>query len=699
MESVECGAAALGIVLGYYGKYVPLEELRVACGVSRDGSKASYIVEAATQYGLNYKAYRKTLIEVQKLKGPFIVFWNFNHFLVIEGFTDKAVFLNDPSNGRRKISYEEFDESFTGVVIEFEPSIDFQPGGSPFSPQKSLNKWIKTGNKELMYLVYLGLLSIVPATVLPVFSKIFVDQVLIQHMTSWIFPILIVMLSFVGIKTIIEWIQLRLLKNLNVKLLTIYSSKFLIKILRLPSQFYLNRSATEVAGRISSIKDISNFITVDLATTFFSLFGVLFFSFVLFLYDIEMTLVTISLAIINFFMLSHFAKRRKGESQLLVQDEGKLMATTVNGLSMIETLKASGREEEFLRKWSGLQARVTNTTQKTAKISSYLNVLPQLLLALNLVVVLFWGGHKVMNGELTMGMLMAYTVFIQFFYQPIIALVRLASRVQELYGNLVRVDEILEKEEIDLKQKMVAEPIMDSSIEVKNMCFGFNIMQEPLFNNLNLNIQRGQKIAIVGPSGSGKSTLAKILSGIFTPWSGEIVYGGQSLDAISQKTLSNELAVVDQEIFIFQGRIKDVLTLWDTTVSEKDMIAACKDACIHEDIVERPNGYYEYLSEGGSNFSGGQRQRMEIARALIRNPRFLIMDEATSALDPNTEKEIDLNLKKRGCTTIFIAHRLSTIRDCDEIIVLDHGKIVERGTHEQLVKLDGMYACLVKTDG
>lgn len=696
METVECGAASLGIILGYFGKFVPLDELRTACGISRDGSKASYLVKAAKAYGLEYKAYKSNLEKLLLEKGPFIVFWKFNHFLVVEGFSRNQAYLNDPASGRRRVSLDEFDESFTGVVLKFEKGHGFQPGGKPFSAAGSLKKWIHTGKREFRMLAALGILAIFPGMVLPVFSKVFVDQLIVAGLSNWIWPFFWGMLGCILIKSAMEWMQISILEKLEIKFSALFGSAFLHKILSLPSQFYLNRSSTEVAGRMQALREVSTFITGDFASTLLGLTGLLFYFLILLFYNLPLALISAVLALTSFFLLYYMAKKKQNDSQLLAQDEGKLAAVTVNGFSMLETLRAGGREYEFLKKWNGLLARVVGIQQGIARLNSRLNILPQLLFTLNMIVILYWGGHLVMQGAMTMGVLLAFTVFIHAFYKPILDLVRLGTGIQELQGKLVRVDEMFEKE---LPETASGNETRagEKGLRIRGLDFGYNRMQEPLFRELEITINPGEQVAFVGSSGSGKSTLAKLITGIYRPWSGDIRLDGEDIHSLPESALAGRLAVVDQDLFFFEGKIRDILTLWNQEISEEEIIRACKDACIHDAIISRPLGYYGYLKEGGSNFSGGQRQRLEIARALMRNPDYLILDEATSALDPMTEKNILEKLRERACTIIHIAHRLSTIRDCDRIFVLEKGRIVEEGTHDQLIKLNGRYTTLVKS--
>jgi len=338
------------------------------------------------------------------------------------------------------------------------------------------------------------------------------------------------------------------------------------------------------------------------------------------------------------------------------------------------------------------------------------SVLPTLLSAFSSMLVLVIGGLRVMDGHLSIGMLVAFQGLMQSFLAPVNSLVSFGSSLQELEGNLVRLDDVLRnpidpqlkaesKGQEAMGEAKIQNPRLQGAIALHHLTFGYSRLAAPLIEDLNLQLKPGQRVALVGGSGSGKSTVAKLVSGLYEPWSGDISFDGQLREHISRQILTNSVAMVEQDILMFGGTVRENLTLWDATVPEKHLVQACRDAAIHEVILALPGGYDAELSEGAVNLSGGQRQRLEIARALVNNPAILVMDEATSALDTETEKIIDRNLRQRGCTCLIVAHRLSTIRDCDEIIVLERGKVAQRGTHEDLWQVDGVYSRLIRTEG
>lgn len=704
MEAVECGAAALAIVMGYYGKVVPLEELRVACGVSRDGSKASNIVKAARTYGFTARGFRREPSELRESTLPLIVFWNFNHFVVLEGFQKGLVYLNDPGSGPRTVSAEEFDQSFTGVVLEIEPGPDFKPGGQARGVIAGLKSRVSLSEPALAYLVLVGLALVIPGLVLPVFTKVFIDEYLVGHMQSWIKPLLIGMGFTLLVRGILVWLQGYYLTRFHTKLALSTSSRFFWHVLRLPVVFYAQRSPGDISERVGINNHIAELLTGDLASTLLNVIMVVFYAALMFSYDVVLTLCGIAMAAVNVLYLQMVSKKRKDLNQKLAVDGGKLVGTSMNGLQMMETLKASGMESDFFTKWSGYQSKCLNGQQEMGAVGAMLVVVPPLLTALNTVLLMSLGGLRVIDGYLTIGMLVAFQSLMASFMEPINQLVAIGAKVQGMVGDMNRLDDVLAYQ-CDTQvagvspgsQEPAASPRLEGHLELRNVTFGYSQLEPPLIENFSLSLRPGARVALVGSSGCGKSTLARLVMGLYQPWAGEILFDGKAREDHSRATMINSLATVSQEVALFEGSIRDNLTMWDSTLPEEQFISAAKDACIHGAISSRLGSYESQVSEGGGNFSGGQRQRIEIARALAINPRVLVLDEATSALDPITEMQVDDNLRRRGCTCLIVAHRLSTIRDCDEIIVLHQGKVVQRGTHEAMSQVDGLYATLMQS--
>ncbi len=713
MESVECGAACLGMILGYYGKFVPLEELRVACGVSRDGSKAKNVLQAARRYGLEAKAYRREPEQLYEMDLPVIVHWNFNHFLVVEGVSRNRIYLNDPVVGPRSVSVEEFDQSFTGVVMTFQPSEHFQRDGRRSGLLGGLWKRLNGSRTAFLFVVLISLALVIPGLAIPAFSQIFVDNILVQGQ-DWLIGLLGAMALTALVQAGLTWMQQYYLLRLETKLALASSAQFLWHILRLPIEFFAQRYDGEISFRIAINDRVAHLLAGELATAALSIILVLFYGALMFIYNVELALISIAITFINIIILQIVSRRRVDANQRLLHERGKLLGAAVNGLQTIETIKATGSEDDFFSRWAGYQAKSLNAEQEFALSTQLLSVVPPFLTALNTAALLFWGGVQVMEGTLTMGRLVAFQTLLISFVTPVNQIVNLGGRFQEAVGDMARLDDALRYE---TDPQISASPTgfdititrhetdtvstngkLAGYVELRNITFGYSRLEAPLIENFSLTIQPGARVALVGGSGSGKSTIARLVTGLYEPWEGEILFDGIPRRQIPRDILANSLTMVDQEIFMFEGTIRDNITLWDPTIPETNIITAAKDASIHDDITERPGGYDFLVEEGGRNFSGGQRQRLEIARALVGNPSILVLDEATSALDPITEKEIDSALRRRGCTCLIIAHRLSTIRDCDEIIVLDRGQVVQRGTHDEMHKVPGPYADLIQAE-
>lgn len=701
MEAVECGAAALGIVLHYCGRFVPLPELRRECGVSRDGSKASNMLKAARRYGLEAKGFKKELQQLKELTLPYIVFWNFNHFLVVEGWGKERVYLNDPATGPRIVTVTEFDEAYTGVVLVMQPGAEFTRGGRKSSLLAALRQRLRGTSGALIYCVAAGFFLTLVGIVVPVFTQIFVDEVLIGGRQHWLRPLLLAMAIAAGLQGAITLLRLRYLRRLKVKLSVGMSSRFLWHILRLPVGFYAQRFAGEISNRTSLNDQVADVLSGQLTTTVIDTLMIGFYAIVMSQYDLVLTAIVVGFAAINVLTLQRISRQRQDANQKLIQEYGKAAGVSIAALSSIETLKASGLESDFFARWSGYYTKAINSQQELGITNQTLSVLPVLLSTLSAAFLLAIGGLRVMNGHLSIGMLVAFQGMMQNFQEPVNNLVSFSSTLQELDGNLVRLDDVLDNPTDarieQKKQQLTSEPRakLEGYIELRNLTFGYSRLEPPLIENFSLKVNPGQRIALVGGSGSGKSTVAKLVGGLYEAWSGEILFDGKPREEIPYQLLTNSVSMVEQDILLFEGTVKDNLTLWDATVPEKQIKQACIDAAIAEVLQSMSGGYNAQLAEGAANLSGGQRQRLEIARALVNNPSILIMDEATSALDVETEKIIDQNLRRRGCTCLIVAHRLSTIRDCDEIIVLDRGKIVERGTHEELWQTKGVYARLI----
>jgi NHLM bacteriocin system ABC transporter peptidase/ATP-binding protein len=703
-EAVECGAAALAILLAHYRRFVPLEELRLACGVSRDGSKATNVVKAARHYGMDASGFRRSVEQLETETDPFIVFWNFNHFLVVEGTSRDWIYLNDPASGPRKVTREEFNKSYTGVALLMKPGPGFAPGGTPPNLLGALRRRLAGSYAALAFTVLVGLTLVVPGLLEPVFRQVYIDKYLVNGLDYWIKPMLWIMGLVVVGKAFLVWLQQYYLMRFQVQLAVRSSCDFLWHVLRLPVDFFNQRYAGEIGNRVALNDDVASLLTGELATTFVNLLMIVFYAALMFSYQWQLTLVGIFMAALNLAALKYVSRARVDGNNRLLREQGNLVGVTLSGLGIIETIKASGMENDFFARFAGEQANVVNSSQALGAKSMALDHVPVLLYSLNAAVVLCLGAYDVMLGLMSIGMLLAFQSLMASFMAPFNGLVDMGSRIQSAQGNMNRLDDVLaaapEPAVVVRDPRLGQGPFaglskLRGTLELRNVSFGYSPLAPPFIRDFNLHIDPGRRVALVGGSGSGKSTIANLVCGLYKPWSGEIRVGGFPRDDVPRPLLVSSLARVSQEIFLFKGSIMDNLTLWDPTLGEEDVVRAAQIANIEDAILARPGGFYGPLEEGGANFSGGQRQRLEIARALAVRPSILVLDEATSALDALTEARIDSNLRRNGCTCLIIAHRLSTIRDCDEIIVLQNGAVAERGTHDQLLALGGAYAKLV----
>lgn len=708
MESVECGAAALSIILGYFGKFVPLEKLRIACGVSRDGLKATNIIKAAKEFGLESKGYAKSLEKLMQIQTPAIIFWNFNHFLVLEGFTKNKVYLSDPAQGRYHVTHQEFDEAYTGVVLTFNPSATFEIGNEKRGLMASLASRVSNSKVSILYIIIASLFLVIPGLVVPSFIQIFIDKYLVNGYSGFVMPLLLIMGATLIINAVLVYLQQYYLLKLETKLALTTSSKFLWHVFHLPIAFFTQRYSGEIGNRVSLNDKVAKLLSGDLANSVLNVIVVIFYALLMFSYDVSLTFIGIFMAVLNVVVLKYVSRARKDGNRRLSNETGKLLGTTTSGISMIETLKASGRENDFFANWIGYLAKVMNSQQELGWLTIRLNTLPPLLTSLTTTLILGLGALRIMDGEMTLGALVAFTYLMGNFISPVNQLISVGTMLQETESDMGRIDDVMNYEVDDQfvenketiisdNQKEIINNKLIGYFEMKDVTFGYNTTMPALIENFNLKLKPGSRVALVGGSGSGKSTVAKVASGLYSPWKGEILFDGKSKSDIPRHIITESLAVIDQDVLIFNGTIKENISFWDSTISDKNIIQSARDAAIHDIIAVRKDAYDSIVMEGGGNFSGGQRQRLEIARALATNPSILIMDEATSALDPTAEKIVMDNIKKRGCTCLIVAHRLSTIIDCDEIIVMEYGKIVERGTHQELIKQHGVYAQLVET--
>ena len=702
MEALECGAASLAMICAYYNKWIPLEQIRVDCGVSRDGANAKNLLVAARSYGFTAKGYRYEPDDLKKNgKFPCIIHWNFNHFVVLDGFKGKKAVINDPAKGNYTVSMETFDKSFTGICLMFEPNENFVPSGKRKSVLSFAVKRLNGAKIAVVFVVFTTLISALIGVITPAFSRIFMDRLLTHESPDWFYPFLIALSAMSALQLVISALETYYSNRINGKLATIGSSTFMWKVLHLPMEFFSQRLAGDIQGRQGSNAGIANSVVNTFAPLALNAIMMVFYLVVMIRYSWILTLVGLSSLVINAWMSRIISQKRINITRVSMRDAGKLAGATVAGVEMIETIKASGAENGFFERWAGYQASVNAQKVKYAKINQYLGMIPSVVSTITGIVVLTLGVWFAMEGTFTVGMIMAFQGVLSSFSAPATTFISAGQTIQEMRTQMERVEDVMEYRENDCYKTEVKEESfakLKGNIELKNITFGYSRLSDPVIKDFSLNIKPGQRVALVGTSGCGKSTISKLVSGLYQPWSGEILYDGKHLSEIDRDVFTGSLAVVDQEITLFEGTIAENIKMWDTSIEDFEMILAARDAQLHEEIMRRDGGYNYRIAEGGTDFSGGQRQRLEIARVLAQDPSIIILDEATSALDAKTEYDLVKAVKDRGITCIVVAHRLSTIRDCDEIIVLDHGVTVERGTHEELYAKGGKYTQLVSND-
>lgn len=700
MEATECGAASLSMIFGYFGKFIPLEQMRIETGVSRDGCNAANIMRCAKKYGLECHGYRREPDALRTIDLPCIIHWNFNHFVVFEGFKGKYAYLNDPAIGRRRLTLDELDEGFTGIVLTFKHTEAFQKEKKKRTSLSFVKARLKGQYGVLFKLMYIGLLLVFPGLVLPVLSQIFMDDILVGGYTDWITKLLVFMGALVLLKMGLTYYRSMVLQRLRSKMTLVSGYSFLRHMLRLPVSFFDQRYAGDLVERMESNTNVNQFLAGDLAETVLNIFVAVFYLVVLIFYSPIMTavgMIDIAICLAAVFISN---KVISGTTMKLQISGGKLYGAVCAGLSITDTIKASGAETEYTARILGYQAKQANLEQELNRYQQIASAIPNAAGKISNALLLMVGGILVINGEMTLGMLLAFNSLFDSFSEPVNQLVGFIQKIQTLKADLNRVEDInnyiQDERYSERKQLQSARKKLSGEVELKNISFGYSALKPPLVENFCFHLNSGESIAFVGASGCGKSTVSKLVSGLYKPWTGEVLFDGKPMSEIPNEVLNASIATVSQNIVLFSGSIRDNLTMWNPAILEEDMIEAARDACIHDFIMQQKDGYDYRLSEGAANVSGGQRQRLEIARALATKPTILIMDEATSALDPIVEKQILDNIKRRGCTCVIVAHRLSAIRDCNQIIVMNRGKIVQRGTHRTLKDEEGYYRTFVQ---
>ncbi len=703
MEALECGAASLTMILAYYKKWVPLEQVREDCGVSRDGSNAANLLKAARKYGLESRAwsYRADSLE-DKITFPAVIHWNFNHFVVLCGFSDKYAIINDPARGTVKVTKEEFRRSYTGICMEFKPGKEFVREGRRASIFSFLSHRLKGSGMQLLFAMLTAVFLSFIGMVTPVYNRLFADRLLVGKNQAWTFGFLASLFSIASLRLLVGVINEVYIYKIKGKLAMVSNVSFFRHMLKLPMNFFSQRMAGDLSGRQKLNNGVAETLVSKMAPIFVNIFLLVFYVLIMLRYSIPLTVAGIAAVIVNLALAQVISSRRIQTTRIRMQYEGKLNASTLAGIDMIETIKASGAEQGYFGQWAGYQAMSHNAKIEELKQQRFIGGISVLVQDISDVVILILGAYVIMKGMFSAGMLLTFQALMAQFMSPVEGLLDAGQSIQEMRTSMERIDDVMHyKEDAGISNVLLEEDKsygkLTGRIEIKNVTFGYSRLAPPLLKNFSLTIEPGERVALVGSSGCGKSTIAKLLCGLYEPWEGEILYDGKLIKQIPEKVFHGSLSMVDQDITVFEDSIENNIKLWDKSIQDYEMILAARDAQIHEDIMQRPGGYDYNMQEGGRDFSGGQRQRFEIARVLAQDPTIAVLDEATSALDARTEYAIMEAIWQRGITNIVIAHRLSTIRDCSQIIVLDHGEAIERGTHEELMKKGGVYTKLITT--
>ena len=700
MEVNECGAASLSMIMQYYGKYVPLEELRIETGVSRNGCNAKNIYLAAERYGMEVKASRRDLDRmIAKSEVPCMLHWNYSHFVVYEGKQFGKYCINDPQRGRRRLSYEEMEEGYSETVLEFKPTERFKKTRSKRTLFRFALRRLEGQQRVLLVLLLIGIATIIPGVLTPVFSQVFLDDILVGGNRQWMKWLLFFMIVTALYDAYFTYLNSRITLLLRSKMALLSTDKMIAHMLRLPMVFFEQRFAGDLVMRVTNNASVCDFLSTSLVGLVISLFTSIIYLVIMICYSPKLSLIGVIFSIVSIVLAIIVSTKIRNMAIKFGMDTGKLIGALYNGLSSSASLKAVGAETEFAGRVLGYYAEVNVNDQSMGRMQSMMNIVPKTIRSFNNVVLLILGAIYVVKGELTPGMMMSFSGFLGSFSGPFESIVSFVRGMQQVKNDMARVEDIMNYAEEDAygseKDESMSGKKLRGDVELKAVSFAYGKMDKAFIRNFNLHVEPGNTVAIVGGSGCGKSTVSKLVSGLYTPWTGEILMDGVGVDRIPADVLSSSVSVVTQQISLFDGSIYDNITTWNTAISQEEVVQAAKDAQIHEDIILKPGGYDYKLRENGSNISGGQRQRIEIAKALATNPTILILDEATSALDAVTEKLILDNIKRRRCTCVVVAHRLSTIRDCNEIIVMNHGRIAERGTHQDLLEKKGLYEKLV----
>ncbi|MDR2074358.1 MAG: NHLP family bacteriocin export ABC transporter peptidase/permease/ATPase subunit [Oscillospiraceae bacterium] len=709
LEALECGAACLCMISAYYKKWIPLSQVRKDCGVSRDGSVAKNILNAGRSYGFEASGYRLEPNDLDEIKLPAILHWDFNHFVVLTGIDRKKgrYFINDPARGRVTVSSKEFDKSFTGILLQFNPSEKFKPEGKPKSVVAFAKRCLKGSLFPFILMFVISLVGSMINLTGPMFNKIFIDNILSGAKPSWLRPFIFVTLLVLVVKVLIEILKAVYWLKIEGKFAVVSSAKFMWHVLRLPLDFFSQRYIGDIVERQESTARIALTLIKKVAPLAVDIASLVFYMLIMINYSWQLTLIGILATVINMLVINYSSKKIEEHQRAAASNSGKLVSVTYSAIEMIETVKSTGAESGFFERWAGYYTKQNNANVQISKFVQFFGVIPRIIDSLANIILQISGFYLIMRGQFTAGMLMAFQGFLAGFFSPVNEFMDAYQSFVSAKSEMERVDDVFENK-IDVyfndrktngkKEDPKHLNFITGHLEIKNITFGYSRLAKPIIENFSLTLEPGNWVALVGGSGSGKSTISKLIMGLYTPWSGEILFDGKPRSQIEPYEFHNHVSMVDQEKIMFQDTVRNNIKMWDDSIEDFSMILSARDSDIHKVIVSRKEGYNHVIREGGKDFSGGQCQRIEIARALASEPTLLVLDEATSALDAKTESIVMENIRNLGCSCVVVAHRLSTVRDCDEIIVLSNGRVSERGTHEKLMEKGQYYKKLVTTE-
>jgi ATP-binding cassette, subfamily B, bacterial len=699
MSAVECGLACLAMVLSYHGRQTSIAELRAQSGLGRDGLSALSIVKIARNYNMRVRAISLQHADFRNIPLPAIVHWEFNHFLVVERSSSKGVSVVDPAQGRRQLTSEEFDQGFTGIAITLEPGVNFDRSmaSSKLSLREYMLQYARQTPTTIVQVVGASLLLQCFGLVLPLLTKFVIDELLPLKINS-LMPLLavgiILLVITQSLATLLrDWLLVYLRARIDMQMML----DFFERLLTLPYAFFQVRSSGDLLSRMGSNTVIRDTLSNQLISTFLDSGTVIIYFIILTWQSLPFAGLALGLGMLQVILLltSNRAIHELSRKELAAQ--GKSQGYMAEALSGMATLKAAGAEQQAMEQWTNLFLEQLNISVRRNYLSVILSNIMTALRMLTPLALLWLGALEVLNGSFSTGTMFALNALAASFLTPLGSLVSSGQSLQVVRAHFERLTDVSSAEPEQDRTKALPPPYLSGRIQLNHVSFRYDAENQDVLRDINLQIEAGQKVALVGRTGSGKSTLGKLLLGLYLPTQGQILYDNFPLSNLDYQEVRRQFGVVMQDTSLFSGSVRQNIALHDNSMENEKIVKAAQLAAIHQDILQMPMGYETLVSEGGSALSGGQRQRLAIARAIAHNPAILLLDEATSSLDVLTEQQVEQNLHAVDCTQVIIAHRLSTIRDADVIVVLDRGNIVEKGSHFELMVRNGYYAQLVRS--